>query len=129
MRRALEARSRTLVLADRATGLYVPLVHGAAGLTFAGWLLAGAGPHAALMTTVAVLIVTCPCALGLAIPAVQVVAAGALFRDGVLLNDGAALEQFDDCLERLTGRLVGAEGARRAPTPKNRMIASARRAA
>lgn len=89
MRRAIEARSRGLVLADRATRLCLPLVHTAAGITFAGWLLAGAGPHAALMTAVAVLIVTCPCALGLAIPAVQMVAAGALFRDGVLLGDGS----------------------------------------
>ncbi|WP_082711120.1 heavy metal translocating P-type ATPase [Methylobacterium indicum] len=96
MRRALEARSRALVLADRATRLYVPLVHAAAALTFAGWLVAGAGPHAALLTAVAVLVVTCPCALGLAIPAVQVVAAGALFRDGVLLNDGSALERMGE---------------------------------
>jgi Cu2+-exporting ATPase len=94
MRRALEARSRTLVLADRATRLYVPLVHASAALTLVGWLAAGAGWHAALLDAVAVLIVTCPCALGLAIPAVQVVAAGALFRDGVLLNDGTALERF-----------------------------------
>ncbi|MEE7449702.1 copper-translocating P-type ATPase [Methylobacterium radiotolerans] len=94
MRRALEARSRTLVLADRATRLYVPLVHAAAALTLAGWLAAGAGWHAAILSAVAVLIVTCPCALGLAIPAVQVVSAGALFRDGVLLNDGTALERF-----------------------------------
>lgn len=94
MRRALEARSRALVLADRATRLYVPLVHAAAALTLAGWLAAGAGWHAALLDAVAVLIVTCPCALGLAIPAVQVVAAGALFREGVLLNDGTALERF-----------------------------------
>ncbi len=94
MRRALERRSRALVLADRATRLYVPLVHGAAALTLAGWLAAGAGWHVALLDAVAVLIVTCPCALGLAIPAVQVVAAGALFREGVLLNDGTALERF-----------------------------------
>ncbi|UHC20288.1 cadmium-translocating P-type ATPase (plasmid) [Methylobacterium currus] len=94
MRRALEARSRVLVLADRATRLYVPLVHAAAALTLVGWLAAGAGWHAALLDAVAVLIVTCPCALGLAIPAVQVVAAGALFREGVLLNDGTALERF-----------------------------------
>ncbi|BAQ49264.1 MULTISPECIES: heavy metal translocating P-type ATPase [Methylobacterium] len=94
MRRALEARSRALVLADRATRLYVPLVHAAAALTLVGWLVAGAGWHAALLDAVAVLIVTCPCALGLAIPAVQVVAAGALFREGVLLNDGTALERF-----------------------------------
>ncbi|WP_243986789.1 heavy metal translocating P-type ATPase [Methylobacterium sp. E-046] len=94
MRRALEARSRALVLADRATRLYVPFVHAGAALTFVGWLAAGAGWHAALLDAVAVLIVTCPCALGLAIPAVQVVAAGALFREGVLLNDGTALERF-----------------------------------
>ena len=94
MRRALEARSQALVLADRATRLYVPLVHAAAALTLVGWLAAGAGWHAALLDAVAVLIVTCPCALGLAIPAVQVVAAGALFREGVLLNDGTALERF-----------------------------------
>ncbi|MGC5779453.1 heavy metal translocating P-type ATPase [Methylobacterium sp. NFXW15] len=94
MRRALEARSRALVLADKATRLYVPLVHAAALLTLVGWIVGGAGWHVALLNAVAVLIVTCPCALGLAIPAVQVVASGALFREGVLLNDGTALERF-----------------------------------
>ncbi|AWN37782.1 heavy metal translocating P-type ATPase [Methylobacterium radiodurans] len=94
MRRALEARSRALVLADKATRLYVPLVHAAAAVTLVGWLAAGSGWHAALLDAVAVLIVTCPCALGLAIPAVQAAAAGALFREGVLLNDGTALERF-----------------------------------
>ncbi|WP_269153910.1 heavy metal translocating P-type ATPase [Methylobacterium currus] len=118
MRRALEARSRALVLADRATRLYVPLVHAAAALAFAGWLLAGAGPHAALMTAVAVLIVTCPCALGLAIPAVQVVAAGALFRDGVLLADGTALERLaevDTVVFDKTGTLTLPEPVLAAP--------------
>ncbi len=118
MRRALAARSRALVLADRATRLYVPLVHGAAALAFGFWLLAGAGPHAALTIAVAVLIVTCPCALGLAIPAVQVVAAGALFRDGVLLADGTALERFaqvDTVVFDKTGTLTLPEPVLAAP--------------
>ncbi|HEY8380537.1 MAG TPA: heavy metal translocating P-type ATPase [Microvirga sp.] len=94
MSRALEAKSKALVLADHATRLYIPLVHAAAVLTLAGWLVGGAGWHASVLVAVAVLIVTCPCALGLAIPAVQVVAAGALFREGVLLNSGDALERL-----------------------------------
>ncbi|NNM75142.1 heavy metal translocating P-type ATPase [Enterovirga aerilata] len=94
MSRALDIRSRILDLASRATRLYVPLVHAAAALTLLGWLLAGAGWHAAILNAVAVLIITCPCALGLAIPAVQVAAAGLLFRDGILLASGDALERF-----------------------------------
>jgi Cu2+-exporting ATPase len=94
MNRALEAKSAALVLADKATRLYVPFVHAAAALTLLGWLVAGAGFHFAILAAVAVLIITCPCALGLAIPAVQVVAAGALFRQGVLLNTGDALERL-----------------------------------
>jgi Cu2+-exporting ATPase len=94
MARALETKSKALLLADKATRLYVPLVHAAAALTMLGWLVTGAGWHAAVLNAVAVLIVTCPCALGLAIPAVQVAAAGALFRDGVLLNGGDTLERL-----------------------------------
>jgi Cu2+-exporting ATPase len=94
MNRALEAKSAALLLADKATRLYVPFVHAAAALTLLGWVLAGAGFHFAILASVAVLIITCPCALGLAIPAVQVVAAGALFRQGVLLNTGDALERL-----------------------------------
>ncbi len=94
MSRALEKKSEVLLLADKATRLYVPLVHAAAALTAIGWLVAGGGWHAAILNAVAVLIITCPCALGLAIPAVQVVAAGALFRQGVLLNSGDALERL-----------------------------------
>ncbi|MGH1571721.1 heavy metal translocating P-type ATPase [Methylobacterium sp. P31] len=119
MRRALEARSRALVLADKATRLYVPLVHAAAAMTLVGWLAAGAGWHAALLDAIAVLIVTCPCALGLAIPAVQVVAAGALFREGVLLNDGTALERFaeiDTVVFDKTGTLTLPEPALAAGT-------------
>ena len=62
--------------------------------TMVGWVALGASWHDAIVTAIAVLIITCPCALGLAIPAVQVVAAGALFRSGVLLNSGDAIERL-----------------------------------
>ncbi len=81
-------------LADRAARLYAPVVHATAALSLAGWLMAGASPHDAVLIAVAVLIITCPCALALAVPAVQVVAAGALMRRGVLLNSGDALERL-----------------------------------
>lgn len=92
--RATEARSRYVRLADRAARLYAPVVHATALATLLGWLVAGAGWHDAIVTAIAVLIITCPCALGLAVPAVQVVAAGALFRGGVLLNAGDAIERL-----------------------------------
>jgi P-type Cu2+ transporter len=91
---AVQARSRYVRLADRASRLYAPAVHATALLTLLGWLLLGAGWHDALVTAIAVLIITCPCALGLAIPAVQTVAAGALFKAGVLLNSGDAIERL-----------------------------------
>jgi P-type Cu2+ transporter len=94
--RAVEARSRYVRLADRAARLYAPLVHLTAIATLLGWLLVGASWHDAIVTAIAVLIITCPCALGLAIPAVQVVASGALFRSGVLLNAGDAIERVAD---------------------------------
>ena len=59
-----------------------------------GWLIAGASLHDAIVTAIAVLIITCPCALGLAIPAAQTVASGALFGSGVLLNSGDAIERM-----------------------------------
>ena len=91
---AVASRSRYVKLADRAAALYAPLVHATAFATLIGWLALGASWHDAIVIAIAVLIITCPCALGLAIPAVQVVAAGALFRRGVLLNSGDALERL-----------------------------------
>jgi P-type Cu2+ transporter len=96
LEKAVEARSRYLRLADRAARLYAPFVHVTALSTLVGWLAVGATWHDATITAIAVLIITCPCALGLAIPAVQVVASGELFRAGVLLNSGDAVERLAD---------------------------------
>ncbi len=92
--KAAGAKSRTLRLADRAARVYAPIVHLTAVLTAGGWLLVGASVHDAVITAIAVLIITCPCALALAIPAVQVVASGTLFRAGVILNAGDAIERL-----------------------------------
>ena len=91
---AVLGRSRYLQLADRASRLYAPVVHAAALLTMIGWVAFGASWHDAIVTAIAVLIITCPCALGLAIPAVQTIVSGALFRCGVLLNSGDAVERL-----------------------------------
>ena len=92
--KAVEAKSRTVRLADRAARLYAPVVHATAALTAIGWLVAGASLHDSIVIAIAVLIITCPCAIALAIPAVQVVAAGSLFRSGVILNGGDAIERL-----------------------------------
>jgi len=91
---ASAAKSRYRQLADRVARAYAPVVHGAAALTAIVWIATGASVHDAVITAVAVLIITCPCALALAIPVVQVVASGALFRSNVLLNSGDALERL-----------------------------------
>ncbi len=97
---AVEQRSSYVRLADRAARLYAPIVHVTALATFLGWLALGAGWEPSLLTAITVLIITCPCALGLAVPAVQVVAAGALFRRGLILHSGEALERLSrsDCV-------------------------------
>ena len=94
LEKAASAKSCRMRLADRAARVYAPLVHTAAALTFIGWWLAGASLHDAIVTAIAVLIITCPCALSLAIPAVQVVASGVLFKFGVILNAGDAIERL-----------------------------------
>ncbi len=94
--KAIEQRSSYVRLADRAARLYAPVVHLTALATFLGWIAAGLSWQPALVVAITVLIITCPCALGLAVPAVQVVAASAMFRRGVMLNSGDALERFAD---------------------------------
>lgn len=116
-----QSKSHYVRLADKAASLYVPVVHLAALLTFtAGWAL-GLGVREALIRAVAVLIITCPCALGLAVPAVQITASSRLFRRGALVKSGAALERLaevDHVVFDKTGvltqgrpRLIGADAA------------------
>lgn len=93
---AIEGRAKYVRLADRAARLYAPVVHTTAALTFIGWLIAGMAWKPALLIAITVLIITCPCALALAIPAVQVVATQALFRRSVLLHAPDALERLAD---------------------------------
>ena len=92
--KAVEQRSHWVRLADRAARLYAPVGHVTALATFVGWLAVGLAWQPALVIAITVLIITCPCALGLAVPAVQVVSASAMFKRGVLLNSGEALERL-----------------------------------
>ena len=92
--KAGEARSHYMRLADRAARIYAPIVHVTAAATLVFWLLMGAGFHHSIIIAISVLIITCPCALALAVPAVQVVAAGHLFRAGIYLNSADALERL-----------------------------------
>jgi Cu2+-exporting ATPase len=95
MEAAEQGRAKHAALAERVARVYAPAVHGLALFTFLGWLFVMGAPwQTALVNAVAVLIVTCPCALALAIPVVQVVASGRLMRRGILLKSATALERL-----------------------------------
>ena len=94
MTAAEQARGRYVRLADQAAGLYAPAVHVLGLVTFLGWILTGHGWEAALTAAIAVLIITCPCALALAVPAVQVAATSRLFAKGVLVKAPDGLERL-----------------------------------
>ena len=114
MEAATQSRSRYVRIADRASRLYAPAVHLLALLSLIGWLVVGAGWHQAIMIAVAVLIITCPCALGLAVPVAHVVAAGALMRAGIIVKDGSALERLAE-VDRTGTLTMGQPHVRGAP--------------
>jgi Cu2+-exporting ATPase len=121
MEAAEQGRAGFVALADRVARLYAPVVHLLAAATFLAWFaFGGIGWQPALLNAVAVLIITCPCALALAVPVVQVVASGRLSRDGILLKSATALEKlaqvdtvvFDKTGTLTLGRLALADAAR-----------------
>ncbi|MFD1194779.1 heavy metal translocating P-type ATPase [Seohaeicola saemankumensis] len=106
---AESGRSRYTSLADSAAKLYAPGVHILSALSFLGWYLYSWDVRTALNIAAAVLIITCPCALGLAVPAVTTAASGRLFRKGMLIKDATALErlaQVDTVVFDKTGTLT-----------------------
>ncbi len=93
MAAAEQGKARYRRLADRAAQIYAPAVHGLGAATFLGWLVIGAPWQTALTYAIAVLIITCPCALALAVPAVQIAAASRLFRKGIVIKAADGLER------------------------------------
>ena len=92
---AESAKTRYTTLAERAARLYSPMVHALSFSAFGYWMWATGGDvRFAVNISAAVLIITCPCALGLAVPAVITAASGKLFRKGLLIKDGTALERL-----------------------------------
>ena len=93
---AQTAKAPVQRLADRISAVFVPAILVVSLLTFAGWLLAGFTPIAAMIAAVAVLVIACPCALGLATPAAIMVAGGRGAEQGILLKGGESLERVRD---------------------------------
>ncbi|MCP5037319.1 MAG: HAD-IC family P-type ATPase, partial [Rhodobacteraceae bacterium] len=87
-------KNRYTALADKAARVYAPVVHLLALLAFTGWVLATGDVRISLNIAIAVLIITCPCALGLAVPAVSTAASARLFRRQLLVKNGSALERL-----------------------------------
>jgi len=83
-------------LVDRVSAVFVPVVVAIAAATFLGWWLVGAGAEAAVLRAVAVLVIACPCALGLATPAAVMAGTGAAARAGILVRDAEAIERAHD---------------------------------
>ena len=107
MENAEQGRAKYVTIADRVAKAYAPVVHILSLLTFVGWwLIGGAAWNDALMNAIAVLIITCPCALALAVPVVQVIATGRLLRAGILVKSATALER----LTKITGVIFDKTG-------------------
>lgn len=96
-------------LVDKVSAVFVPVVLGLALITLLGWLAAGAGAEVALIHAVAVLVIACPCALGLATPAAIMAGTGVAAQHGILIKDVQALEvahQVDTVAFDKTGTLT-----------------------
>lgn len=121
LEKATQSQAHYVRLADKAAKFYTPVVHTLALATFLVWWgLIGAEWQQSLMIAITVLIITCPCALGLAVPVVQVLATNKLMRQGVLVKSGDALERLaviDRVLMDKTGTLTAGNPGLIAPEP------------
>jgi Cu+-exporting ATPase len=89
---AQSSKPQIQLLADRVSAVFVPVVIGIALLTFGGWLLAGAALGPAMINAISVLVIACPCALGLATPAAILAGSAAAAKHGILLRNADALQ-------------------------------------
>ena len=122
------AKSQYTGLAERAAEIYAPAVHILSFATFVGWYWIGGDMRQSLNIAVSVLIITCPCALGLAVPAVMTAAVSRLFRAGVLIKDGTAIERLaevDNIVFDKTGTLTRGEPVLAGDVPADQLAIAA----
>ena len=93
---AHNSKGKYTQVADKAAQWYAPLVHTAAALAFILWIYLTGDVHKSLTIAISVLIITCPCALALAVPMVHVMAGNQLLKRGVIMKDGASLEKLGE---------------------------------
>jgi len=118
---------------DRISERFMPAVLSIAGLTFAGWVAAGAGPQLALTHAISVLLIACPCALGLATPTAIMVGTGEAARRGIFIRRGESLEEaskLDIIVFDKTGTITEGKGRvtdllNFSKLPENRLLALA----
>lgn len=132
MQKAEQGNAAYVRLADRIAGWYTPVVHLLALATFIFWLgFTQTDWQTSLLSAITVLIITCPCALGLAVPVAQVIAGSRLFKKGMLLKSGDALERlsnidtivFDKTGTLTTGKIIFENSASFSPE-EHRLIST-----
>ena len=96
MENAEQNKSKFVELSDKVASMYTPIVLGISSLTFIGWMIYGKSIADSLLVAISVLIITCPCALGLAVPIVQVVAISRLISKGIIVKSKNALEKLTE---------------------------------
>lgn len=111
------ARGQYIGIADKAAEIYTPLVHILSAAAFVGWWFATGDARTAINVAIATLIITCPCALGLEVPAVAVAGTARLYREGLLIKSDTALERLAE-IDTVVFDKTGTLTERRLVVPK-----------